>query len=102
MTSVTPKSATYRGITVDAVIDVRSHVEYWLGHLPGAVCIPVTKLPEGMAKVDGVLPTSRILVYCASGARSASAAAMLRTAGFKNVVDGGGMGAASEHFAPGT
>jgi rhodanese-related sulfurtransferase len=88
----------YRGTPVDLVLDVRSHIEFWLGSLPGAVCVPVTNLPEGLAKHDGVSASSRILVYCASGNRSAAAAAMLKQAGYRNVVDGGGMGAASQHY----
>ncbi len=90
----------FRGAPVDVVVDVRSHIEFWLGHLPGAICVPVTSLPEGLAKHDGVTPDSRIVVYCASGNRSASAATMLRTAGYRRVVDGGGFAAASEHFTP--
>ncbi|MEK7402620.1 MAG: rhodanese-like domain-containing protein [Gemmatimonadota bacterium] len=90
----------FRGAPVDVVIDVRSHIEFWLGHLPGAVCLPVTNLPEGLARHDGVSEASRILVYCASGNRSASAATMLKAAGYLNVVDGGGMAAASQYFTP--
>ncbi|HEX7939839.1 MAG TPA: rhodanese-like domain-containing protein [Gemmatimonadaceae bacterium] len=91
----------FRGAPVDLVVDVRSHVEFWLGALPGAVCIPVTSLPEGLARHQGVSGTSRILVYCASGNRSAMAAAQLRNAGYSNVVDGGGMAAAGQQFTPG-
>jgi rhodanese-related sulfurtransferase len=91
----------YRGAPVDVVVDVRSHIEFWLGSLPGAVCVPVTNLPEGLAQHEGVSQASRILVYCASGNRSASAAAMLKQAGYRNVVDGGGIGAASQHFTTG-
>ena len=100
MSGATPTAAMYRGAAVDVVVDVRSHIEYWLGHLPGAVCIPVTNLPEGMSRLDGIMPSSRILVYCASGNRSASAAAQLKSAGYRNVVDAGGMAAAGEHFTP--
>ena len=89
----------FRGAPVDIVVDVRSHIEFWLGHLSGAICVPVTHLPEGLAK-HSVTPTSRILVYCASGNRSANAAAHLQSAGFHNVVDGGGMAAASREFSP--
>ena len=78
----------------DLIIDVRSKLEYLFGHLPDAVCIPVTHLPDGLLKRAEVQPGSRILVYCASGARSAMAANELRAAGFTNVVDGGGMAAA--------
>lgn len=91
---------TFRGAPVDVVIDVRSKLEYWLGHLPGAVCIPVDRIPDGLGALDGLSLGSRILVYCASGARSSAAAARLKAAGYREVVDGGGIAAASGHFSP--
>ena len=100
MKKETRSASKFRGAPVDFVVDVRSHIEFWLGSLPGAVCIPVTNLPDGLAKHEGVSENSRILVYCASGARSAAAASTLKAAGYRNVVDGGGMGAASQHFTP--
>ena len=89
----------FRDLPVDAVIDVRSKLEFLLGHLPGAVCVPVDRLPDGLGRVAGVTKASRILVYCASGARSASAAAALRAAGYHRVTDGGGIGEAKRDFA---
>ena len=88
---------TFRNRPVDAVIDVRSKLEFWMGHLPGATNVPVDRLPDGLDTL-GLTPTSRILVYCASGGRSAQAASVLKAAGYRNVVDGGGMGAASQDF----
>lgn len=98
----TPGSATprFRGAPVDLVVDVRSKVEYWLGHLPGAVCLPVGRVVEGITAREDISTASRILVYCAGGIRSADAAAQLRAAGYRNVVDGGGMNAARAEFTP--
>ena len=90
----------FRGKSVDLVVDVRSKLEFWIGHLPGAVCLPVERLPEDLTGRSGISTASRILVYCASGTRSAAAASQLRAAGYTNVVDGGGMSAAWEHFTP--
>ncbi len=89
---------TFRGKQIDIVVDVRSRLEFFLGHLPGAVCIPVGSIVPGITKRADVANDSRILVYCASGARSAAAAAELKRAGYRNVVDGGGMGAAKQDF----
>lgn len=89
---------TFRSKPVDVVIDVRSKLEFWLGHLPGAHCVPVDTLPAGLDDVAGVSKHSKLLVYCASGARSAMAAQLLRQAGYTNVVDGGGIGAAKAEF----
>jgi phage shock protein E len=91
---------TFRGAPVDVVVDVRSKLEFWMGHLPGAVCIPVDRLPGGLAEHAAVASDSRILVYCASGARSRIATRQLRAAGYQNVVDGGGISAAREHYTP--
>lgn len=88
----------FRDLPVDAVVDVRSKLEFWLGHLPGAVCVPVDQLPDGLAGLAGVTKASRILVYCASGARSATAAAALRRGGYHRVTDGGGIGEARRDF----
>ena len=91
---------TFRSKPVDAVIDVRSKVEFWLGHLDGAVCVPVDQLPDGLAKHAHITKQSKLLVYCASGMRSASAAQILKASGFTNVVDGGGIGDARTDFKP--
>lgn len=88
----------FRDLPVDFTVDVRSRLEFWLGHLPGALNIPVDTLPLGIEALAGVTPTSRILVYCAGGTRSAQAAAVLGRAGFLRVVDGGGMADARQHF----
>ena len=40
----------FRGHPVDHVIDVRSKLEYWLGHLEGAVCIPVGRMGPALAE----------------------------------------------------
>ena len=90
----------FRGTSVDLVVDVRSWIEYWLGHLPGAVCVPGELLPDALTSRPGISPSSRILVYCASGGRSATAAERLRAAGYTRVVDAGGLSAAREHFTP--
>lgn len=91
---------SFRGAPVDLVVDVRSKLEFWTGHLPGAICIPVDELPGALAERVGVTMNSRILVYCGSGKRSAAAAEELRAAGFTHVVDGGGMSTAWPDYSP--
>lgn len=67
------------------VVDVRSAAEYAAGHVGGAINVPVDQLPARM----GELPSGRmVVVYCASGMRSARAASVLRAAG-RTVVDAG-------------
>jgi rhodanese-related sulfurtransferase len=88
----------FRNAPVDVIVDVRSKVEFWLGHLPGAHCVPVDTLPDGLASVAGAGKDARLLVYCASGGRSAMARQILTDAGYTNVVDGGGLGSARAEF----
>lgn len=88
---------SFRNTPVDAVLDVRSVLEFWLGHLDGAKNVPVDRLPGGLEGL-GLTKQSRILVYCASGGRSAQAAAILKQAGYGRVVDGGGMAQASQEY----
>ena len=66
------------------LVDVRRPDEFAAGHLPGAVNIEVTApdFDQRTAALDKSRPTS---VYCRSGARSATAAGQLTTAGFAQV-----------------
>ena len=89
---------TFKGRPVDVVIDVRSKLEFWLGHLDGAICVPVDVIGERVVHDGTLKKDARILVYCASGARSAAAAGELRRLGYHNVTDGGGMSAAAKDF----
>lgn len=61
------------------LLDVRTAAEFSSRHLEGALNIPVDALPSAVAQ----LPKDRtIVVYCASGRRSARAAAWLRAQGY--------------------
>jgi len=71
------------------VVDVRTPGEYQTGAYPGAVNIPVQELDR---RVDELRKDRPIVVYCASGMRSASAERLLRARGFTDVVNGGGLG----------
>jgi len=71
------------------VIDVRTKGEYAGGHYPGAVNLPLDTLSSHTKKLGAA--DRSIVVYCASGGRSAQAATLLRSAGFTNVTDAGGL-----------
>lgn len=81
----------FRGKNVTVLIDVRSRLEFFFGHAPGAICIPLTKLSAAALESRGIARDAEILVYCASGSRSAVAAQALKQAGYKRVKDGGGL-----------
>lgn len=71
------------------IVDVRSAGEFADEAYPGAINVPLNLIP---AKVDELGPKDGpIVLYCASGARSASAARFLKEAGFTNIVNAGGL-----------
>jgi phage shock protein E len=71
------------------IVDVRTPGEFADGAYPGAVNIPLNILG---AKLDELGPKDKpIILYCASGARSAQAARMLKQAGYVDVVNAGGL-----------
>jgi phage shock protein E len=71
------------------IIDVRSPGEFADESYPGAVNIPLNILS---AKLDELGPKDRpIILYCASGARSAQAARILKQAGYAEVLNAGGL-----------
>ncbi len=66
------------------LLDVRSEGEFRSGAIPGAKNIPVQSLGGRLKELDKARP---VVVYCASGMRSANAASMLRKNGFTEVSD---------------
>lgn len=72
-----------------AVIDVRSPGEFSDGAYPGARNIPVNALPNRLGDVG---PKDKpVVVYCASGGRSAVAQQILKASGFTDVTNAGGL-----------
>jgi phage shock protein E len=67
-------------------VDVRTPQEYSAGHIPTAVNIPVSTIAKQFPTED---KDALIIVYCASGMRSATAKRTLDAAGFTNVVNFG-------------
>ena len=70
---------------IDVVLDVRTKIEYNLGHYPQALNIPTAVLSD---QVETMIPdkNTRILVYCNTGQRSRWATDVLRAKGYKNVL----------------
>ena len=71
------------------VVDVRTRDEYEDEHFPKSINIPVNELTS-RAKEIGDKEKS-VLLYCASGARSAMGARILKMLGFKDVINAGGL-----------
>lgn len=74
------------------IVDVRTTEEFEDGAYPDAINIPLDELMERLDEL-GKNAVREIVVYCASGARSAYAQRMLSQAGYSNVKNGGGIGA---------
>lgn len=71
------------------VIDVRTPMEFSMGAYPGAVNISLDELPD---RADELGHKNReIVLYCASGARSAYGQRLLEQMGFTNVRNGGSL-----------
>jgi len=68
------------------LLDVREADEWAAGHLPGAVFLPRGQVASG---IEAVAPERDrpLVVYCASGARSAFAAQLLQAMGYRDVVN---------------
>ena len=66
-------------------VDVRRYDEWEEGHIPGAVHVPRGSLES---RIEGVVPdpATPIVLYCASGERSAFGAKSLAELGYENVV----------------
>lgn len=77
------------------LMDVRSRDEYAAGHIPGAFNLPLNEL----GRVSDALPdkAARIFVYCLSGGRSGMAVNAMKSAGYTDVHNIGGI---NSYFGP--
>jgi phage shock protein E len=71
-----------------SIVDVRTPEEFRQGAFPGAVNIPLQVLRQRIGEIDRSRP---VVVYCASGGRSAVAAQVLTAAGYPDVANAGGL-----------
>ena len=79
------------------VVDVRTPGEFRSGAFPDAINIPLDDLMSGNADL-GEDHDREIIVYCATGARSAYAQQVLASRGFSNVTNGGGISAMMSRY----
>jgi rhodanese-related sulfurtransferase len=70
------------------ILDVRTGSEYKTGHIKGSVNIPLQILLSNLSKLEKNKP---IITCCASGMRSSSAKNILKSKGFREVYNGGGL-----------
>jgi rhodanese-related sulfurtransferase len=85
-------AARLDGDSAPLLLDVREPEEFVgeLGHIRGALLVPLDALERRLPKLAGYVDRD-VIVVCRAGARSASAGAILRRAGFRRVInlDGG-------------
>lgn len=68
------------------IVDVRTAREYATGHIKGSVNIPLDALSSQLKKIKKDKP---VITCCASGMRSSSARAILKSNGFTDVHNAG-------------
>ncbi|MFW5828003.1 MAG: rhodanese-like domain-containing protein [Alkalispirochaeta sp.] len=66
------------------VLDVRTPMEYEMGHIPGSRNIDISG-PEFVTAIDALDRDKPYALYCRSGSRSASAIQLMDQMGFSNV-----------------
>lgn len=66
------------------LVDVRTTREWTDAHIDGAVNLPLSQLPGSL---DELPPDRRLIVYCASGYRSAIAVSLLQRAGLSQIAN---------------
>lgn len=71
------------------IVDVRSYEEFNEEAYPNAINIPVDEVQARINEFGQL--DNPIIVYCASGSRSAYAAKILKSYGYKDVVNAGGL-----------
>lgn len=82
-----PTSATLPDNTT--IIDVRTAEEFAAGHVKGAINFPVESMQAG--QFPSIDKNTSIALYCHSGRRAASALNLLKSDGFTNVRNIGGL-----------
>ena len=71
------------------IVDVRTQEEFSYGAIPGAINVPLDDMEYSIDKFG---PKDRqIILYCASGARSAYGVQILKEYGYTNLENGGGI-----------
>ena len=89
LTRRTPSAVVAQKLEAGAtVVDVRSESEFRSGAYRGAINVPLGELAGKLQRIRKDRP---VVVYCASGSRSAMAARILKKAGYADVSNAGGL-----------
>ena len=66
------------------ILDVRTEGEFLVGFIPDAINIDIYKGQEFLDEIEKLDKSKNYLVYCRSGARSASACSLMHQRGIEN------------------
>lgn len=82
----------YKSTEGAILLDVREVDEYKSGHIPGAINVPLSTLNT---RISEVVPEKDrpVFVHCLSGARSGKAVGLLKSMGYSQVENIGGINA---------
>ena len=69
------------------IVDVRTPAEFYNGHVPGAVNLPLDTIDKHLGMLKGM--SKPIVLCCQSGNRSNQAYNKLKLAGCQEIYDGG-------------
>ena len=81
-------------------LDVRTTEEHKIKSIPDTDCIPVQEIEKRIVELDKYRD-KKIIVYCRSGNRSGKAKIILQQLGYSNVINAGGLNAASKLLGDG-
>lgn len=73
---------------MDRIIDVREPLKFKLGHVKGAINIPLSKLNAGAEKLQNVPKDTEVIFYSLSSSRTNIAINILKDLGYTNLVNG--------------
>ena len=94
--AVTPAPAPARqsqaAPAAPVIVDVRTQQEYDAGHIKGAILIPYDQMEQRWQELKQY-QQQPVLLYCRSGRRSGIALDVLRSKGFTQLENGGGIDA---------
>lgn len=78
-----------KAVPGSVLLDVRTQQEYSEGHIPDSINLPL----QSMDRIDQVISEkdTPLFVYCYSGARSSQAVSIIRSKGYTNVTNIGGI-----------
>ena len=81
----------FRNTQVAVLLDVRTKEEYNDGHIEGSINIPLQNIYSVQTAITDL--DKPVFVHCLSGGRSAQATSILKSMGYKNVENIGGISA---------